>query len=169
MMTTHTTQSSPSSKPTVAGRLDHWTVAPAVMQGMLDLQKIVDSSGLDHGLQLLVVLRVSQINGCAFCMNMHSTDAKAHGETGQRLNLLAAWHETNLFTARERAALHWAEVLTRLSSGHVSDADFAIVRTEFSEPEVVNLTLAIATINAWNRFGVGFRPPIETAKQPFGK
>ncbi|MET0263548.1 MAG: carboxymuconolactone decarboxylase family protein [Rariglobus sp.] len=142
--------------------MDHWAVAPALMQSMLDLSQLGSSAGIDPGLHFLINLRVSQINNCAYCMNMHSCEARAHGESEQRLNLLSAWHETNLFTPRECAALHWAEVLTRLSSGPVTDADFALVRAEFSEFEVAALTLLVATINAWNRFGVGFRPSIET-------
>jgi AhpD family alkylhydroperoxidase len=160
-----TTQTSPASAPSTAlkPRMDHWAVAPALMQRMRDLHPDDDSAGIEPGLRLLLMLRVSQINDCAFCMNLHSTEAKAHGESDQRLFLLSAWHETNLFSPRERAALHWAEVLTRLPGGHVSDADFAVMRAEFSEFEIAAVTLAIATINAWNRFGVGMRPPIEPA------
>lgn len=104
-------------------------------------------------------LRVSQINGCAFCINMHFADARKAGETEQRLHLLNAWEETSLYTARERAALHWAETLTRLAGGHVTDEDFAMASSEFSEVELAQLTLAIVAINGWNRFGVGFRVP----------
>jgi len=143
--------------------MDHWSVAPALMQGLLDLQQVADSAGIERSLHFLLTFRVSQINGCAFCMNMHSAEAKAHGESDQRLFLLSAWHETNLFSPRERAALNWAEVLTRLPGGHVSDADFAAMRAEFTEFEIAAVTLAIATINAWNRFGVGMRPSIEPA------
>ena len=160
-MTTHTTASAPA--PALKPRMDHWSVAPALMQGMLDLQQVADSTGIERSLHFLLTLRVSQINGCAYCMNMHSAEAKAHGESDQRLFILSAWHETNLFTARERAALHWAEVLTRLPGGHVSDADFAAMRAEFTEFEIVAVTLAIATINAWNRFGVGMRPALENS------
>lgn len=142
-----------------APRLDHWSVAPAAMQGMLALQAVVDATGLDAGLRLLVTLRVSQMNGCAFCANMHAGEARARGETEQRLHLVAVWREANVFTARERAALHWTEALTRLAAAHVTDADFAVVRSRFSELEIVNLTLAIVAINGWNRFGAGFLPP----------
>lgn len=158
-----TTQTTTASAPATAlnPRMDHWSVAPALMQGLLDLQQVADSAGIERSLHFLLTLRVSQINGCAFCMNMHSAEAKAHSESDQRLFLLSAWHETNLFTARERAALNWAEVLTRLPGGHVSDNDFAAMHAEFSEFEIAAVTLAIATINAWNRFGVGMRPSIE--------
>ena len=166
MMTTQNTSSAQSStQPAafVAPRMDHWSVAPALMQGMLNLQQVADSAGIEPSLNFLLTLRVSQINGCAYCMNMHSQEARAHGETELRLNLLSAWHETNLFTARERAALHWAEVLTRLPGGHVADADFAALRPHFTEFEIAAITLTIATINAWNRFGVGMRPALEPA------
>jgi AhpD family alkylhydroperoxidase len=159
-MTTHT---SPTSAPVTAlkPRMDHWSVAPALMARMRDLQPDDDSAGIEPSLRFLLMLRVSQINGCAFCMNLHSTEARAHGESDQRLCLLSAWHETNLFTPRERAALHWAEVLTRLPGGHVSDADFDALRSEFTEFEIAAVTFTIATINAWNRFGVGLRPSID--------
>lgn len=159
------THSTPFSAPATAlkPRMDHWSAAPALMQRLRDLQPDDDSAGIEPSLRFLLMLRVSQINGCAFCMNLHSSEAKSHGESDQRLFLLSAWHETNLFTPRERAALHWAEVLTRLPGGHVSDADFDALRAEFSEFEIAAVTFVIATINAWNRFGVGLRPSIETA------
>lgn len=161
-MTTHSL-TAPAPASALKPRMDHWSVAPSLMQGLLDLQQVADSTGIERSLHFLVTLRVSQINGCAFCMNMHSAEAKAHGESDQRLFLLSAWHETNLFTPRERAALNWAEVLTRLPGGQVSDADFATMRAEFTEFEIAAVTLAIATINAWNRFGVGMRPSIDPA------
>lgn len=144
-----------------APRLDHWSVAPAAMQGMLALQSVVDASGLEAGLRHLVTLRVSQLNGCAFCTNMHAGEARADGDTEQRVHLVAVWREASVFTARERAALHWTEALTRLASAHVADTDFAVVSSQFSEVEIVHLTLAIVTINGWNRFGAGFLPPLE--------
>lgn len=140
-------------------RLNYAKAAPDVIRGMLALQQTVDDSGLEHSLVELVKLRASQINGCAFCIDMHSREAREAGETEPRLHLLNAWHEVDLYTPRERAALRWTEVLTRLAGGHVSDADFEAVRGEFSDRELAALTLAIATINAWNRFGVGFRMP----------
>jgi len=161
MTTQHTATAQPAAL--IKPRMDHWSVAPALMQGMLDLTQVGSSAGIELSLHFLLTLRVSQINGCAYCMNMHSQEARAHGETEQRLNLLAAWAETNLFTARERAALHWAEVLTRLPNGHVADADFDALRPHFTEFEIAAITLIIATINAWNRFGVGMRPAIENS------
>ena len=126
---------------------------------MYALEKAAGSTGLEPSLHEIVKLRASQINGCAFCVDMHSRDARKGGETEDRLALVCVWPEATCFTPRERAALRWTEVLTRLAGGHVSDEDFAAVSAEFSEQEVVNLTLAIVTINSWNRFGVGFRVP----------
>lgn len=140
-------------------RLQYAKVAPAVLQALLGVQKAVNESGLEHSLLELVKLRVSQLNGCAFCIDMHFRDAVKAGEKPQRLYLLDAWAETTLYTPRERAALRWAELLTRLAGGHVSDADFSAVSREFSEVELANLTLAITAINSWNRFGVGFGMP----------
>lgn len=142
-------------------RLNYPKVAPHVFQAMLGVEKAVVASGLEKPLLELIKLRVSQINGCAFCIDMHSRDAKKAGETDQRLHLLNAWHEVDdIYTPRESAALRWTEALTRLSSGHVTDEDFAAVSAEFSEVEVANLTLAIVAINGWNRFGVGFKMPV---------
>jgi AhpD family alkylhydroperoxidase len=142
-------------------RLNYPKVAPHVFQAMLGVEKAVLTSGLEKPLLELIKLRVSQINGCAFCIDMHSRDAKKAGETDQRLHLLNAWHEVDgIYTPRESAALRWTEALTRLSSGHVTDKDFAAVSAEFSEVEVANLTLAIVAINGWNRFGVGFKMPV---------
>jgi AhpD family alkylhydroperoxidase len=140
-------------------RLAYWKAAPSVYQAMLALEEAARSTGLESSLYELVKLRVSQINGCAFCVDMHARDAKKLGETDGRLHLLAVWHEAFCFTPRERAALRWTEALTRLPAAPVSDEDFAEVSREFSEEEVANLTLAIVAINGWNRFGVGFRLP----------
>ena len=164
-MNAHSSASPESVTAQPAPRLDHWSVAPAAMQGMLALQSVVDATGLDAGLRLLVTLRVSQLNGCAFCTNMHAGEARAHGETEQRLQLVAVWREATVFTARERAALHWTEALTKLASAHVTDADFAAVRSQFSELEIVHLTLAIVTINGWNRFGASFLPPLDALEK----
>jgi AhpD family alkylhydroperoxidase len=142
-----------------APRLAYWKASPAVYKAMLALEKAASSTGLEPSLYELVKLRVSQINGCAFCVDMHARDAKKLGETDERLHLVAVWHEAHCYTPRERAALRWTEALTRLPGGHVSDDDFAEVSREFSEEEVTNLTLAIVAINGWNRFGVGFRLP----------
>lgn len=141
-------------------RLNYPKIAPHVFQAMLGVEKAVLATGLEKSLLELIKLRVSQINGCAYCIDMHTRDAKKAGETDERLYLLSVWHEAEVYTPGERAALRWTEALTRLSSGHVSDEDFAAVSAEFTEVEVANLTLAIVAINGWNRFGVGFKMPV---------
>lgn len=140
-------------------RLNYAKVAPGTLQSMLLLQQTVDQSGLEASLLRLLELRVSQINGCAFCLDMHFREAKAAGETDERLYLLNAWREVELYTPRERAALGWAEALTRLSEQPPREDEFAAAREEFSETELAHLTLAIVAINGWNRFNVGFRTP----------
>jgi AhpD family alkylhydroperoxidase len=142
-----------------APRLEYWKASPSVFKAMMALEKAASSTGLEPSLYELVKLRVSQINGCAFCVDMHSRDARKLGETDERLNLVCVWREAYCYTPRERAALHWTEALTKLPGGHVSDEDFAEVSREFSGEEVANLTLAIVAINGWNRFGVGFHLP----------
>ena len=139
--------------------MNYATVAPATLQALQAFQQAANRTGLEPALLELVKLRVSQINGCAFCIDMHYRDAVKAGETPARLYLLDAWTETGLYTARERAALRWAEALTRIAGGHVTDEDFAVARAEFSETELSGLTLAIVAINGWNRFNVGFRTP----------
>jgi AhpD family alkylhydroperoxidase len=125
---------------------------------MLALEEYVrKSSRLEQSLLELVRMRASQINGCAYCLDMHSKDARANGETEQRLYALNAWRETPFFTDRERAALAWTEAVTLLSRDHVPDSVYEEVRQHFAEAELVNLTLAIATINAWNRLCISFR------------
>jgi len=140
-------------------RLDFRKVPPTAMQAMLGLEKAVHESGLEPALLELVKMRASQMNGCAFCLDMHSRDARKAGESEQRLYLLNAWRESPGYTARERAALHWTEVLTRLAGHGVSDEDFAEARGQFSESELAFLSLAIVAINGWNRINVGFRTP----------
>ena len=144
---------------THAARLNPYKVAPEAFKPMLDLEAAIKASGLEQSLIELVKMRASQINGCAFCLHMHSKDARAHGETEQRLYLLDAWAESSLYTPRERAALGWTEALTRVAESRAPDADYAALAAEFSEGEIVWLTLAIATINAWNRIAIGFRSP----------
>ena len=138
-------------------RMDYAKAAPGAMKAMSGLDAYLARCGLEASLRELVKLRASQINGCAYCVDMHSLDARAGGETEQRLYALPVWHETPFFTERERAALLWTEKLTLLSVDHVPDEVFEQVRQHFSEEELANLTLLIATINAWNRFGVSFR------------
>ena len=138
-------------------RLNPYSVKSPVVQAMLDLEAAIVGSGLEHSLYYLVKMRASQINGCAFCLHMHSRDARAEGETEERLYLLDAWRESSLYTDRERAALAWTEALTRVADTHAPDADYEGLTPHFSELEIVNLTLLITTINAWNRFAIGFR------------
>ncbi|MGO4387617.1 carboxymuconolactone decarboxylase family protein [Microvirga sp. 2YAF29] len=132
-------------------------VAPEPIKAMMALETTLAGSGLDHNLMELVRLRASQINGCAYCIHMHVTDLRKHGESDMRLHLLSAWRESSFFTLRERAALGWTEALTRLAETGASDADYEALKAEFTEVEQVNLTLAIGTINVWNRLQVGFR------------
>ncbi len=124
---------------------------------MLGLEQYARNSGLEHALLELVKTRASQINGCAFCLDMHTKDARAAGETEQRLYTLSAWAETPFFTERERAALAWTEAVTRVAESQVPDAVYAQARRHFSEKELVDLTLAIVAINGWNRLSVAFR------------
>jgi AhpD family alkylhydroperoxidase len=137
--------------------LNPYTTTPELMKAMLTLSEKVENSGLEKNLLELVKIRASQINGCAFCIHMHTRDARAHGETEERIYLLAAWRESPLYTDRERAALGWTEALTLVSQTHAPDADYEALRAHFSQEEVVKLTLAISTINAWNRIAIGFR------------
>lgn len=138
-------------------RLNANEVAPEAMRAMGALEAYVKRCGLEPELIELVKMRASQINGCAFCLDMHSRDARLHGETEQRLYLLNAWRELPLYTERERAALAWTEALTLIADTHAPDADYAAVLAQFSEAEIVKLSLLIATINAWNRLAIGFR------------
>jgi AhpD family alkylhydroperoxidase len=142
-------------------RTNFYTASPDAMKAMMALETAVGKLGLEPSLIELVKLRASQINGCAYCVDMHATDARKAGESERRLMGVSVWRETPFFTARERAALAWTEALTRLAETYAPDADYAAMAAEFSPAEQVNLTLAISTINAWNRFGVGFRklPP----------
>jgi AhpD family alkylhydroperoxidase len=137
-------------------RLDYSKVAPEAFRAMFGLEHYLRKTDLEHSLQHLIKFRVSQINGCAFCLDMHSKDARALGETEQRLYCLPAWRETPFYTERERAALEWAEHLTLISEKHVPDDLYARASAQFSEKELVDLTLAVAAINAWNRFGIAF-------------
>ncbi|HKS55274.1 MAG TPA: carboxymuconolactone decarboxylase family protein [Steroidobacteraceae bacterium] len=127
-----------------------------VIGGMIGLNKIIESSGIEEQLLLLVEIRVSQINGCGYCLDMHTKDARLAGETEQRIYLLSAWREAPLYSARERAALAWAEAVTRLENGEVPDAVYQQVREHFDEQQLMKLTLQIVAINGWNRFCISF-------------
>ncbi len=138
-------------------RIDYYKVAAEPFQHLIEVSKYLSKCGLDQKLRALLELRVSQINGCVYCLDMHSKEARARGETQQRLDTLAAWHEAPYFDAHERAALAWAESLTNVSETHVPDEDFDAVREHFSETEVVDLTVCISLINAWNRIAISSR------------
>jgi AhpD family alkylhydroperoxidase len=133
---------------------------PKVTQALGSLTKYVNNTGLDHQMLELVKMRTSQLNGCAYCLDMHSKDARAAGETEQRLYLLDAWRETPLYTERERAALEWAEAITRLVDGEVPDEVFASAREHFSEEELLNLTLVVISTNSYNRLNIAYRPEV---------
>jgi len=138
-------------------RIELMRVNPAAVQAVLGLERHVRQSGLDPKLLDLVRMRASQINGCAYCLDMHSKDASANGETEQRLHGLAAWRETPYYSTRERAALEWTEALTLVSETRVPDEVYERVRVQFSEEELVNLSLAIVSINGFNRLNIAAR------------
>jgi AhpD family alkylhydroperoxidase len=141
-------------------RANYQKAAPDVIQGMLALSAVVRKSSLAPGLIDLVDYRVSQINGCAFCLDMHAKDLRARGETEQRIYMLSAWREVpDLYNTRERAALAWAEAVTRLANQEVPDEVYNQAREEFSETELAQLTLSVVVINGWNRLNVAFRTP----------
>jgi len=141
----------------MTNRVNPYAVKAPALQAMIDLETVLAGSGLEYSLYELVKMRASQINGCAFCLHMHSRDTRAAGETEERLHLLAAWRESSLYTDRERAALAWTEALTLISQTHAPDADYEGLTPHFTEVEIVNLTLLIGAINTWNRLAVGFR------------
>lgn len=138
-------------------RLDYMKVAEGGLKAMLGLEAYVRSSSLEKNLRELIKIRASQINQCAFCLDMHWKDARAGGETEQRLYGLSAWREAPYYTDRERAALEWTESVTRVIETGIPDSAFAPLREQFNDKEIVDLTYAIATINAWNRLAVAFR------------
>jgi AhpD family alkylhydroperoxidase len=149
-------------------RLDYGKAAPGSVQAMYKLEKYVEESGLGRPLLELIRTRVSQINGCAFCIDMHTKDARAAGETEQRLYGLSAWREAPYYSERERAALAWAEVVTLISQTHASDEEYEAARAQLGEEELVKLTMAVIAINGWNRLAIAFRT--EPGKyQPRGK
>ena len=141
----------------MAQRLTPITVAPDGVSALIGVENYLKTCGLDHRLMTLVKIRVSQINGCAYCLHMHSEEARKLGETAERLLLLDAWHESALYSERERAALAWTEALTKVAETHAPDEAYAAARSQFSEKELVDLSMAIAMINAWNRLAIGFR------------
>jgi len=138
-------------------RIDMFKSAPDAYKAVLALENYVQGSGLDRRLVHLIKLRASQINGCAFCVDMHVKEARRDGLSEQWLNLLCVWQESPIYDARERALLAWTEAVTRLAQTGAPDADFAPLREHFSDDEIAKLTLAIGAINLWNRLTVGFR------------
>ncbi|MFL9890669.1 carboxymuconolactone decarboxylase family protein [Paraburkholderia sp. RL17-383-BIF-A] len=138
-------------------RLDFYKANPAAIKALIGVEERIGKSALEKSLTELVRLRASQINGCAYCVDMHTTDARNGGETERRLATVVVWRETPFFTDRERAALEWTEALTLVSLDHVPDAVWTAVRPHFSDAELVDLTLLISAINAWNRFAIAFR------------
>jgi AhpD family alkylhydroperoxidase len=141
----------------VTPRIDYRQFGQEALQAMLALEKYLSGCGLDHKFMHLLKLRASQINGCAYCIDMHAIDARAAGETEQRLYALDAWRETPFFDDRERAALAWVEAVTLVAQGHVPDAVYQEARQHFSEKELVDLTYLASTINAWNRLAISLR------------
>ncbi len=141
-------------------RLDYRNAAPGALEAMLGLERYTHASGLEPSLLELVKMRASQLNGCAYCLDMHSKDARAAGEAEQRLYVLAAWREAPFYSDRERAALAWTEAVTLISANDMPDALYAQVREHFSEKELVDLTLAIIAINGWNRLAISFRAEV---------
>jgi AhpD family alkylhydroperoxidase len=138
-------------------RIDIAKVSPAAYRAMATLEQYIHSSGLEPGLIHLLKFRASQINGCAYCLDMHSKDARALGETEQRLYGLDAWREAPYYTDRERAALAWIEALTLITEGHVPDEVYEEARKVFNEQELVDLAMLAVAINGWNRLAIGFR------------
>ena len=138
-------------------RIDVGKVSPGAFRAMFGLEKYVRESGLEPSLLHLIKMRASQINGCAYCLDMHSKDARAAGETEQRLYVLNAWREAPFYTERERAALAWAEAVTLVTKGHVPDEVYEEAKKQFSEQELIDLTFAVVTINSWNRLNIAFR------------
>jgi AhpD family alkylhydroperoxidase len=138
-------------------RIAYETVAPGAVEAMGALEVYVRHSGLEPSLLELLRLRASQINGCAYCIDMHTKDARSKDESEQRLYALAAWRETPFFTERERAALAWTEALTLISQEHAPDAVYELARAHFTDKELVDLTMALITINCWNRLAIAFR------------
>ena len=140
-------------------RMSYFAADPKARQALMEVEKYVETSILEESLRDLVVLRASQINGCGFCVDMHTKDARASGETEQRLYGVSVWEEMPFYTERERAALAWTEALTLVAETHVPDAVYERARQQFSEAKMVALTMTVIAINSWNRLNVAFRTP----------
>jgi AhpD family alkylhydroperoxidase len=141
-------------------RIDFYAAAPGAIQALISVGKYIHAEKFDPKLKALVELRVSQINGCAFCLNMHTQEARTLGEAQQRLDCLSAWRETTFYTEREQAALAWAEALTLITQTHVSEELYQNALKHFSEKELVDLSMVIVNMNAWNRLAIGFHKPV---------
>lgn len=151
-------------------RLDYKQASPDAFKAMLHTEHQIHRSGLEESLLELVKTRASQINGCAWCLDMHTKDARARGETEQRLYLVSAWREAPCYTGRERAALAWTEAVTQIAATNdVPDAVYAEARAQFDEKALVDLTLAIVAINGWNRMNVAFRTRVGDYVSPHAK
>jgi AhpD family alkylhydroperoxidase len=144
----------------MAQRIDFAQAFPEAIRAMAQMESTLRHSGLEKSLLELVKLRASQVNGCAYCIDMHTKDARAAGETEQRLYGLTAWRESPFFTPRERAAIGWTEAITNIQEGHATQAAYDEARKEFEEGDLVKLTFAITTINTWNRIAIAFRPDV---------
>jgi AhpD family alkylhydroperoxidase len=144
-------------KKVMTERLDFYNANPNAIKALLGLEKRISESGLEKSLVELIRLRASQINGCAYCIDLHTADARKGGEDNRRLATLSVWRETPFFTDRERAALAWTEAVTLVSQDHVPDEAWTAVRPHFDDAELVDLTLLVSTINTWNRFAISFR------------
>ncbi|HLI89964.1 MAG TPA: carboxymuconolactone decarboxylase family protein [Ktedonobacteraceae bacterium] len=140
-------------------RIRYTTAVPGAFKAMLQFSEYAENSGLETSLIRLIQIRASQINGCAYCLDMHTKDARAEGESEQRLYLIDAWREAPFYSERERAALEWTEAVTLVAEDHIPDEVYERVRPHFSDEELVNLTMAINAINSWNRLNVAFRTP----------
>ena len=147
-------------------RMNYYAAFPEGIAALTALGHVVNTSGLEQSLLELIKLRASQMNGCAFCIDMHSKDALAAGESAQRLFSLDAWREAPFFTPRERAALQWTESITNIQQGHAPDAVYNEARAHFSEEELARLTHAICLINTWNRMAIAFRPAVGKYQPP---
>ncbi|MEO2062315.1 MAG: carboxymuconolactone decarboxylase family protein [Christiangramia sp.] len=145
-------------------RLNYEVVSPEALKGMMEMESYLTNSGLEPRLYELVKIRASQLNGCAYCLDMHTKDARNAGESEQRLYTLSAWRETSFFTKRERAALAWTEAMTKISENDISDSLYNKVADNFSEKEMVALSMAIVAINGWNRLAITFRKEPGTYK-----
>jgi AhpD family alkylhydroperoxidase len=160
METTVTTTMMNDAEAGVGPRIDVATVAPAALRAQLGLETYIRQSGLEHSLLHLMKLRASYLNGCAYCVDMHTKDARLEGETEQRLYAVPVWRETPFFTARERAALAWTDAVNDVGRTHVPDDVFDEVRRHFTDAEIVNLTMVVVTINGWNRISIALRKPV---------